>query len=148
DLTIGQLRLALYTPWKQQWKLKGYSRGELLQALALAPQEEVTIEVSSWDKRKTTFEDSAQSEFEQSTDFTQTDKDSQSVVREVGNQFQAGMTSGMQVGVKVSEAVDIHGQASGDIHDSMNNSAKSTLDSVSEAVRHSAAKLRLERQTK
>lgn len=146
--SLGKLPLALYTPWKQLWKLKGYSRGELLQGIALAPQEEVTIEVSSWDRRKTTFEDSAQSEFEQSTDFTQTDKDSTSVVRDVGNQFQAGMTSGMQVGVKISEAVDIHGQATGNLSDALNTSAKTTLDTVSEAVHHSASKLRLERQTK
>lgn len=56
------LELALYLPWKQQWWLQGYSRGQLLHSFALAPQEESVIEISSWDRRKTETEISTSSE--------------------------------------------------------------------------------------
>jgi len=144
---VTQLKLALYVPWRQGWKLRGYSRGELLHALALAPQEEVTIEVSSWDRRKRSFEDSAQSEFEQSSDFTDTEKDSQSVVREVANQSQFGVNFGTQVGAKF-EVVSFSGTAGGDARTAINNSTKTSFDSLREATRHASMKLRLQRQTK
>lgn len=144
---VTQLKLALYVPWRQGWKLRGYSRGELLHALALAPQEEVTIEVSSWDRRKRSFEDSAQSEFEQTTDFTDTEKDSQSVVREVANQSQFGVNFGTQVGAKF-EVVSFSGSAGGDARTAINNSTKTSFDTLREATRHASMKLRLQRQTK
>jgi hypothetical protein len=43
--------VALFVPWRQTWKLMGFSRGNLLQSLAMAPQEEITIEMSSWERR-------------------------------------------------------------------------------------------------
>ncbi len=144
---VTQLKLAMYVPWRQGWKLRGYSRGELLHALALAPQEEVTIEVSSWDRRKRSFEDSAQSEFEQTTDFTDTEKDSQSVVREVANQSQFGANFGTQVGAKF-EVVSFGGTAGGDMRTAVNDSTKTSFDSLREATRHASMKLRLQRQTK
>src|SRR5690606_29197451 len=98
---------------------------------------EVTIEVSSWDRRKRSFEDSAQSEFEQTTDFTDTEKDSQSVVREVANQSQFGVNFGTQVGAKF-EVVNFSGSAGGDARTAMNNSTKTSFDSLQEATRRAS----------
>jgi hypothetical protein len=46
------LQVAVFIPWRQTWKLKGFARGNLLQSFALAPQEEIMIEVSSWEQKR------------------------------------------------------------------------------------------------
>ena len=143
----GQLQLALYLPWRHIWKLTGYSRGELLHTLALAPQEDVTIEVTSWDRYKRTYEESAESSFEQSRDFTQTDKDSHAVVRDIANGSSFGLSIGGTVGY-TSGGFNVTGTNSADARVNLNSSSKVTFDAMSEAVTKSSMKLRLQRQTK
>jgi hypothetical protein len=144
---LGQLQLALYMPWRHTWKLRGYSRGEVLHALSLAPQEEATIEVSSWDRRKRTLEDSAESEFEQTKELTQTDKDSTSVVKDVANQNSFGMNIGGNVGFNAS-GFNVSGSSNADARIGLNTSAKASLDLMHETVSKSSSKLRVQRQTK
>jgi hypothetical protein len=141
------LPLALYLPWRHRWVLKGYSRGELLHSLALGPQEDVTIEISTWDRRKRTFEDSAKSEFEQTSEFTETDKDVQSVAREVSNQSELGLTIGAEVGVKV-EVVNFSGSSTANARTAIANSSKNNLEILKESVRKASNKLKLQRETK
>jgi hypothetical protein len=140
--------LALYLPWRQLWRLKGYTRGELLHSLVLGPQEEVTIEVSSWDRRKRIFEDSAQSSFEQTTDFTQTEKDTQSVVKEINNQNEFGMTMGGQIGYTMAGVFQVGGSSQTNVKASLANSSKNNLEFLRESVAKAGTKLKLERQTK
>ena len=139
--------MTLYLPWRHTWKLTGYSRGELLHTLALAPQEDVTIEVTSWDRYKRTYEESAESSFEQSRDFTQTDKDSHAVVRDITNGSSFGLSIGGQVGYS-SGGFNVTGTNSADARANLNSASRVTFDSMSEAVTKSSMKLRLQRQTK
>jgi hypothetical protein len=144
---VGQLKLALYMPWRHTWRLKGYSRGELLHALALAAQEEVNLEVSTWDRRKRAYEDTAESEFEQTKEFTETQKDSRAVVDEMSNQSSFGINIGGSVGFKEA-GFDVHGTHGSDARTSLNNSSKTSVETMAESVRRSTMKLRLQRQTK
>jgi hypothetical protein len=141
------LPLAVYLPWRHRWVLKGYSRGELLHALALGPQEEVTIEISTWDRRKRTFEDSAQSEFEQTSEFTDTRKNVEGVVRDISNQAELGMTAGANVGFKVG-VVDVNASSTASAKAGMANSSKNNLEILRESVTKSSNKLKLQRETK
>lgn len=61
------LQVAVFIPWCQTWKLKGFARGNLLQSLALAPQEEVMIEVNSWEQKRgpIVIQDSSESDTRQ-----------------------------------------------------------------------------------
>lgn len=145
--SAGILPLALYLPWRHRWILRGYSRGELLHSLALGPQEEVTIEISTWDRRKRTFEDSAQSEFEQTLDFTDTRKDTESVVREVGNQTELGLTAGGNIGFKVG-IVDVSANSTASAKNGITNSSKNNLEILRESVTKATNKLKLQRETK
>lgn len=145
----GQTRLplALYIPWRHRWVLKGYSRGELLHSLALGPQEEVTLEISTWDRRKRSFEDSASSEFEQGSEFTDTSKDAQSVVREVSNQAELGLTVNADVGAKF-EVVNFNSSSTAQAKAALANSSKNNLEILRERVRKASSKLKLQRETK
>lgn len=141
------LPLALYIPWRHRWILKGYSRGELLHSLALGPQEEVTLEISSWDRRKRSVEDSARSEFEQASEFTETSKDAQSVMREASNQTELGLTIGAEVGFKI-DVVNFTGSSTANAKTAMANSSKNNLEILRESVAKASNKLKLERETK
>ncbi|HKQ31858.1 MAG TPA: hypothetical protein VJV40_01550, partial [Thermodesulfobacteriota bacterium] len=44
--------IGLLTQYTQEWKLTGYSRGALVSALTLAPNEELVLEVFTWDRTK------------------------------------------------------------------------------------------------
>lgn len=142
-----RLPLALYIPWRHRWILRGYSRGELLHSMALGPQEEVTLEISSWDRRRRSVDDSAQSEFEQSSDFTETSRDAQSVVREASSQTELGMTVSANVGFKV-EVVNFSGGTTANARALLTNTSRNNLDILRESVSKAATKLKLQRETK
>ena len=71
DLYQDAVAKVVGSKWRQTKKLMGYSRGSLLQSLALAPREEVTIEISSWERRTRTLEQSTEAETEQSFESAQ-----------------------------------------------------------------------------
>lgn len=146
-VTPTRLPLALYIPWRHRWVLKGYSRGELLHSLALGPQEEVTLEISTWDRRKRSFEDSAASEFEQGSEFTDTSKDAQSVVREVSSQTELGLTMSADVGAKF-EMINFNSSSTAQAKAVLANSSKNNLEILRERVRKASSKLKLQRETK
>jgi hypothetical protein len=60
--------IGLFSSFEQTWTLEGYSRGGLVKSITLAPQEEVVIEVFTFDRRKLEEERSLTSEFESSSE--------------------------------------------------------------------------------
>jgi hypothetical protein len=77
------LPVAVFVPWRQTWSLTGFSRGSLLHSIALAPQEQVTLQVFSWERRIRSLEQSSETEVEQDTETTQTSRDTDDVFREM-----------------------------------------------------------------
>lgn len=75
--------LGIYLPWKQSWELQGYARGKLLQSLSLAPQEEVTIELFTWDRIHKSLEQSSETDTDQSYEQSLISKDVTDVVKEL-----------------------------------------------------------------
>lgn len=69
------LPVALCVSFEQEWRLWGYTRGELLTSLSLAPGEQLNLEVHSWDKstRRTEQELATESEIRSSEKLTQRD---------------------------------------------------------------------------
>lgn len=51
-LDIRSLPLAFHLPFTQTWKLEGYTRGRMVNSFALAPGEEQTVDVFTWDRLK------------------------------------------------------------------------------------------------
>lgn len=77
------LSVAVFVPWKQTWTLKGFSRGNLLHSIALAPLEQVTLQVLSWERRSRSLEQSSETDIDQQTEVTQTTRDTEDVFREM-----------------------------------------------------------------
>ena len=77
------LPVAIFLPWKQQWRFTGLSRGNLLSSIALAPLEERTIRMYSWERRSRALEQSTETETEMQQDYTSTTRDTEDVFREM-----------------------------------------------------------------
>jgi hypothetical protein len=91
------LQIAVLLPWRQRWILEGYSRGSLISSIALAPREETTISILSWERRAKALEQSTETDVEQQFDFTQTTRDTEDIFNEITNQhdFQAQLNGSL-----------------------------------------------------
>jgi hypothetical protein len=106
--------LAVLLALDQKWLLKTYERGRLASSISLTPQEEVTVDVYSWDRRKTSREDTTTFDTETNADSQSVDRDTRDVFAEVtrnGN-FGAGLNGsfsgyGLTVGGNLSDAATI-----------------------------------------
>ena len=57
-----------------------------MSSIALAPGEETTITIASWERRTKALEQSSETEVDQQVDFTQTTRDTEDVFRELTSQ--------------------------------------------------------------
>lgn len=139
--------VGLYLPWKQTWRLKGYSRGVLLHSLTLAPQEETTIELFTWDRRKRSLEQSSSFESDQSIEQSDTTKDVIDVVRELASSNEFKIEGHAKVNVKYA-AVEAEVGVRGDYTSKLNNTARRSTNHLHESTQKAAARVRVNRQTK
>jgi hypothetical protein len=61
---LPQYEIGIFTTYEQEWQLLGYSRGALLSSISLAPREELSIEIFTFDRFKTENEKTFSTEFE------------------------------------------------------------------------------------
>jgi hypothetical protein len=142
---LPAFELALYLPFRQEWELLGYSRGALLNSLSLAPQEETTIEIFSWDRRKQSSERSTTTELEVTSDTTVTTKDSDEVLKEVTRdssfQLQArGELSVAPIGLTIGSSLDAK--------TAVKDLTKQTHNHIQDSVTKTSGKVKASRQTK
>ena len=69
--------------YRQEWQLVGHALGELLHSLPLAPGEEVSIEVLTWDRNVYRQEEEITSDLQREVEANRQYKDSREVIREV-----------------------------------------------------------------
>ncbi|MFC7044815.1 hypothetical protein ACFQH6_04720 [Halobacteriaceae archaeon GCM10025711] len=137
----------LHLPYRQTWELKGYSRGELLNSIALAPEEKTTIELFTWDKQTRNTEQHSSEEREGSLEATFTDKNTLETFKEATktNNWEFDASLGASVPIKaVKLDADLNYGASGTTTD-IN---RATTQTISEAVRNAAHHVKQSRQTK
>jgi hypothetical protein len=143
DIKFPEFPMVLYMPYIQEWKLDGYARGALLNVLSLAPQEETTIEVMSYDRRKRESETTRAFEFETAKESTVNNKDTTEVIddarRDNGWKFDVGATVSIP-------SVPIN--ASFGIKDELTKSTKATVGQITDATTKASTKIKATRQTK
>lgn len=118
--------LALCATFEQVWEPRGYTRGELINTISLAPGEQLTIEVHSWDKRTSRSEEELLNESEMRVVDNLTARDSRTVTREVAKNFSANVGADATIPIKAATVT-----LSGDV----SQSASSTLTSSREQLR-------------
>jgi hypothetical protein len=150
-IKVKGLQVAVFMPWRQTWRLTGFSRGELRYSLALAPQEETVIEVATWQRRARTLDQSSSAEIEQAFESTQAEKETDDVFKE--------LTTRHDFNWQVDGSVDatynpvwgsVHVTAGGGLSSSqqLQQIARNTQQRIRESTQKSAAKVRSTRTTR
>jgi len=138
-------RILLHVPIEQVWRLKGYARGMLVNTFSLAPQEQMTLEVFSWDRRKTASESTSTFDQESSSESIATQKVTREALREAKD------TNGWTFGANLSVSVPQVGMSMGTNFSLSNQSEttrRNTVQSVNEATEKAASRIKSSVQTK
>jgi len=141
------MSLALYLPFRQQWKLRGYNRGRLVNSFTLAPQEEQTIEVFKWDRMSRSLESTDSFESEDTSESASTRRDTRDVARDVARQTGFETNSSGKVGFKVG-VVNADLSAGFNAKAGINDAEKETRSAISEATTRSTGRVRASRTLK
>ncbi|MEV8504955.1 hypothetical protein AB0368_09005 [Actinoplanes sp. NPDC051475] len=145
------LQVAVFLPWRQEWTLVGFSRGNLISSIALAPGEEVTIAISQWERRSKALEQTAETETEITADFTSTTRDTEDVFREMtsSQEFQAQASASLDASYSPGVAsIQVAVDGSVTSGNNVGSIARSTQQHVQETVRRATTKVRSRRVTK
>ena len=145
------LPVAVFVPWKQTWTLKGFSRGNLLSTIALAPSEQLTMQISSWERRTRTLEQSSETDIDQQTDIDQSTRDTEDVFKEMlakrdfAWQLSGSIDASYSPGVAT---ISVHAGGSVNQTDSIQNTARNSSQSVRESTIKASSRVRSKRVTR
>jgi hypothetical protein len=144
---LAPMPLALYLPFRQEWKLRGYNRGRLVNSFTLAPQEEQTIEVFKWDRLSNTLESTTSFESEETNESSSTRRDTRDVARDVSRQTGFETNSTGKVGFKVG-VVNADLSAGFNARAGINDAEKETRGAITEVTTRSTGRVRTSRTLK
>ena len=145
------ITLAVYFEWVQEWTLKGFSRGRLLHSLSMGPQEETTIELFTWDRRRRTLEQSSLTETEESVEDEEKTQDATEVYRELTKKDEFQWKAGGELDAQYNGGtVNVKLKAQAEAQDKTNaeDVTKNTTKAIQEGVRKAAAKVKTSRSSK
>ncbi len=145
DLT--PMPLALYLPFRQLWKLRGYNRGRLVNSFTLSPQEEQTVEVFKWDRLSSTLDSSTTFESDQTNESSSTRRDTTDVARDVSQQAGFETNSNGKMGFKVG-VVNADLSAGFSAKAGVNDAEKETRGAITETTTRSTGNVRSSRTLK
>lgn len=138
-------KVMVHIPIEQEWRLLGYSRGLMVNTFALAPQEQLTLEVYSWDRRKRTSETTSSLEQENTSESIATQKITREALREAKD------TSGWNFGANLSFSVPQIGMTVGSnfsTNQTTENTKRSTIQAINEATLKASTRIKSSFQTK
>lgn len=145
---LPPFELVLHLPYRQRWTLKGYSRGELLNSISLAPQEETTIEIFSWDRFTREREESFEAELGGEVEHTTSHTDALQTVTESAKDN--GWTSTLNGGILLNlfDVLQIGGGGSSATVQSIRDLSGSTHNVISEKIDRAALTIKAKHQTR
>jgi hypothetical protein len=148
--TVG-LPVAVLLPWKQTWQLVGFTRGNLLSSLALAPGEETTITVASWERRAKALDQTAETDVEQTFDFSSSTRDTEDVFKEVvqSNEFTSQAHASLDASYSPGFAsISVHADGSVTNDESLAVTARTSSQHVRETTTRASTRVRSRRVTR
>ena len=139
--------IGFISEYEQIWDLKGYSRGGLVSSLTMAPQEELTIEVFSWDRSRLEDERDQTNETQRSDEATSMARVSSQLSGDLTETTDKKANIGLGAPLPIGPiTVDAQGQAS--VSDALVQSIKSTVDTLSESTRKASEQFKSTTQVK
>lgn len=150
-LATPHAHFALCAIYEQQWTPLGYTRGDLVGSISLAPGEQVTLEVHSWDKTTFKSEDELNAESELRVSNKTFQRDTAQVVDEMATQSGSKLTRQFSLGLPAGNGeIPLTGSASvgAESTQEIKDSLKSTVDRTSERTQEAASTLKNQRKTR
>jgi hypothetical protein len=148
SVQLPTFELMLYLPYRQTWTLKGYWRGELLNTFSLAPQEETTIEVFTWDRVKRSKEITETVETENLYESNASDKDTLDTLKETAKKSSWTRSIRGDFGLHIGGVIDVGGGISAQNQNEINRISRDTHQHISEQVTKASDRIKTSHQTK
>jgi hypothetical protein len=139
--------IVLCATYRQTWTLKGYARGRIVNSIPVAPQEEVTVEVSTIDKRVTTREQTTAEERTTTFEAGNSSKSSHDVLDELTRTKNWQLTAGGEVNVPI-KAVTLKGAVNTELTKHTQSVDKETCQTIVEETVKASQTLRSKVDTK
>ena len=137
--------LALCAVCEQLWEPKGYTRGDLLNSFSLAPGEQLTLEISSWDKSSSKSESELASESELRVSSKLMMRDNQQVVQELAAEMggKLGANGGLTIPIPAGEALlPVTLAATGELQDKLAAGIQDTVEHTVERTIEAASTIK------
>jgi hypothetical protein len=146
-LPLPRHEIALLTTYRQDWELLGYSRGALLKSTTLYPNEEIEIEIFSWDRMSIEEEEQFGTEYETNLELNRLTRNSARIGREVSEQIgaNAGINAGVSLPVK---AVTVDAKGNAGVSTQVQNGLETTVEAIAETTRRASEKFKATHQVK
>ena len=125
--------IALMATFEQVWKPQGYTRGELITTVGLAPGETLTLELHSWDKTAYKSQDELTTESELRLAETSNQRDSLTVARETAAQTSMSLNVGATIPIKAVTVI-LGGAASNQVSKNVKSTAEQTQQRTADAA--------------
>jgi len=135
----------VFVPILQRWKSLGYERGTLLNTFSLAPREEVTVEIFSWDRTKSSTETMSTFESQRTTEASFERKLTDTVVDTASHSW--GWQFGANAGFQVPQ-IKLNIAANFSIDNRNQTSQQHTVETINDGTVKVATMLKSSLQTK
>lgn len=147
SIQLPKYELGVFTTYNQEWKLLGYSRGSLLSSLTLAPKEELSIEIQTYDKHKIENERTFSTEVEFNSEVANMEKASSKVMNELVDTTDS--KAGLGFGVPVPAGnIPVEIKADGTINKNIKDTLTSSIENISDLTKKASEKIKSTSQIK
>ncbi|KTD23903.1 Uncharacterised protein [Legionella lansingensis] len=127
--------VGLFVTYEQEWHHLGYSRGELIKTLELAPGETVTLEYHYWDKSIIKNENELSTELELKSSSTLTQRDTKQILDELTSNNQLHLNAHEGGGIKIPDTpISLEASADGGISSQLQPHISNTISNTTESV--------------
>lgn len=129
----SKFKFAIFSLYEQEWQHVGYTRGDLIKSLSLAPGETVTLEYHYWDKTIIKSEQELSSELELKSSSTLTQRDSKEVLDELTKNNQLKLDASSKISIPIPPIDISAGNEAGissQIQQHVSDSVKSSVENV------------------
>ncbi|CEK09611.1 hypothetical protein [Legionella hackeliae] len=131
--------VGLFVSYEQEWHHLGYSRGELIKTLELAPGETVTLEYHYWDKSIIKNENELSTELELKSSSTVTQRDTKQILDELTANNQLHLNGHEGGSIKIPDTpITLEAGADGGISSQLQPHVSNTITNTTESVINTA----------
>jgi hypothetical protein len=149
NLEPPRYEIGFVSEYEQARDLKGYSRGALVSSITLAPDEELTIEVFTWDRSKLEEERTDTTEAERSVETSSLARVSSQLNSELTDTTDKNASLGLGAPLPIgTTGVIVNAKGEGGISNNITQSIASTIETINETTRRASDRFKTTTQVK